>query len=186
MTIRKAQILDADDVVQLIYLAIKDIAYQLTGEDELDNVLLQLKSFYVEDGNRFSHHLIQVMELDQKVVGMILCYDGHEASKLYEPIWKHLHNIKQIPTPIIDTEADADEYYIDALAVAPAYQGKGIGKALFVAAEQFARQKQFSKIALNVDLLNERALALYTSLGYQADKQIIINNRPYWHMAKQL
>ena len=183
--IRFAETKDVHQVVKLIYLAIKDIAYQLTGETTYELAIAQLERFYLEEGNRFSRQLIQVKEVDNNVVGMILCYDGQAASQLYAPIWHHLKQ-KQIKEATIDNEADDDEYYIDALAVDPLHQGRGIAKQLFAAAEHYARIHQFGKIALNVDVTNEKALALYERLGYKKTKQIPINKRPYWHMVKPL
>lgn len=186
LNIRQAKSTDVDEVISLVYLAIKDIAYQLTGEQQYEEVIAQLKQFYLTEHNRFSASLVTVKTVDEKVAGMILCYDGTEAEQLYTPILNHLHDVKQLSTATIDDEADEDEYYIDALAVFPEYQGQGIAKELFIAAEQHAKLKGFNKISLNVDVDNVKAEQLYTRLGYRATKQISINHHPYSHMVKEL
>lgn len=186
LNIRQAKMTDVDDVISLVYLAIKDIAYQLTGEQHYEDVIAQLKKFYLSENNRFSANLVTVKTVDEKVAGMILCYDGLEAEQLYSPIIKHLHDVKLLSEATIDDEADEDEYYIDALAVFPEYQGHGIAKELFAEAEKNGKLKGFKKISLNVDLDNEKAEQLYTRLGYRSTKQITINGRPYWHMVKPL
>lgn len=184
--IRPANRSDVHEVTTLIYNAIKDIAYQLTGEEQYEPALAQLREFYLTEGNRFSYSLIQVMEHNNKVAGMILCYSGMAAPQLYEPIALHLRHKLDGVKPMIDKEAEEDEYYIDAIAVHPKEQGKGIAKALFQAAEDYARTNHFHSISLNVDQDNDRALALYEKLGYKTVKQLFINKRPYWHMVKRL
>ncbi|MGF7153975.1 GNAT family N-acetyltransferase [Novosphingobium gossypii] len=55
---------------------------------------------------------------------------------------------------------------IHDMAVAPAHRGKGIARALFAAIEAEARMLGACKITLEVLSGNERAKALYASLGY--------------------
>lgn len=65
------------------------------------------------------------------------------------------------------TEAEADEYFINNVAVFPSYQGYGVGKLLMNLAEQKAREAGLHKCALTVDIENERAVGLYQYLGYR-------------------
>ena len=55
---------------------------------------------------------------------------------------------------------------IHDLAVAPAFRGRGIGRALFAAIETEARALGAAKVTLEVLSGNETAKALYRSLGY--------------------
>jgi ribosomal protein S18 acetylase RimI-like enzyme len=186
MTIRLCSISNAAPVAELILLAIQDIAYQLTGESNEADVLRRLEKFISAEGNRFSHSCILVKEVDGKPVGMILCYHGSEAEKLYEPVIELLREVSGDSGIVIDQEADEDEYYIDAIAVDPNFQGRGIAKQLISAAEGQAVLSGYDKIALNVDQTNEGAHSLYRKLGYVADKTITIHHKPYWHMTKNL
>ena len=52
------------------------------------------------------------------------------------------------------------------LAVTPAAQGKGVGRALSEHVLAAARARGFRKVALNVLARNTRAVALYESLGF--------------------
>ena len=186
MTIRRATNQDAQAVAKLILLAIKDIGYKLTGKQTEAEVLEQLKQFYKRAGNRFSKDLFLLKENGQDIAGMILCYHGSEEERLNQPIIAHLVQHEGIENVQIDQEAEEDEYYIDALAVSPVYQGRGYATQLFAAAEQQAIHLNYHKIALNVDQTNEKAMMLYQKLGYETDKEITINGRPYWHMSKML
>ena len=186
MTIRPAEERDTSSVARLILLAIGDIGCQLTGETDERDILRKLETFIDAEGNRFSRSCILVKEEDGRPVGMILCYLGSEAERLYEPVLRHLRRKSGNATVTIDKEADEDEYYIDALAVDPSSQGRGYAKQLIAAAESRARELGCDKIALNVDLTNEDARALYAKLGFLADKEISIHRKPFWHMVKSL
>jgi ribosomal protein S18 acetylase RimI-like enzyme len=186
MTIRQASKQEGVQVAKLILLAIQDIAYQLTDENNEADVLKQLALFFETEGNRFSYSCIWVKEVDHELAGMILCYHGSQANRLYQPIIDHLRHSSGNPSTEVDQEADEEEYYIDALAVSPAYQGKGFAKELIAAAERHAAAMNYATIALNVDQGNEGAHRLYQRLGYEADKEILIHHKPYWHMIKAL
>ena len=55
---------------------------------------------------------------------------------------------------------------IHDLIVSPEARGEGVGKALFAAVEEIARDKGACKVTLEVLSGNEPAKALYASLGY--------------------
>lgn len=59
--------------------------------------------------------------------------------------------------------------HISDLAVAPAHEGNGVGKALLSHAEEWAREHRCTLMTLAVFPGNERARALYESSGYSAD-----------------
>ncbi|QMV43779.1 GNAT family N-acetyltransferase [Cohnella cholangitidis] len=186
MTIRVASAKDAEPLAKLVLLAIQDIAYQLTGQSNEAGVLEQLEKFIAAAGNRFSADCFLVEVNEYKPAGMILCYHGRDAQRLYQPVIDHLKQVTGDPDVQIDQEADEDEYYIDAVAVDPAFQGRGVAKMLISAAERRAMDRGYDKIALNVDQANDIAHSLYRKLGYAADKEITIHHKPYWHMTKAL
>ncbi|MFC5402119.1 GNAT family N-acetyltransferase [Cohnella soli] len=184
-TIRPSEPRDSASLAELVVLAIGGIANKLTGEKEETKVLSQLESWINEVGNRFSCSCYLVCEASDGVAGMILCYSGVDEENLNAPVLEHLRQVGN-PLVMIDREADEDEYYIDALAVRPAHQGKGIASALIEAAELRAAELGHPKISLNVDFDNDGARRLYERLGYEAGKRIEINGKPFRHMVKRL
>lgn len=186
MTLRQAVPADAVEVVPLLLDAIQDIGYQLTGASTEEEVKERLAYFFTREGNRLSHKHVLVKELDGKAAGMILCYHGQQAEAIDKPLLERLRELNPGAAVALDKEAEADEYYIDALAVSPAWKGRGIGTELIAAAEQYAKRQGFMKIALNVEQSNTRARALYQRLGYQTDKLTTIHGKPYDHMVKML
>jgi ribosomal protein S18 acetylase RimI-like enzyme len=59
-----------------------------------------------------------------------------------------------------------DVAYVYNVEIAEAMRGRGYGRAAMLAAEQYAREHGSAEIGLNVFGFNERARALYDSLGY--------------------
>lgn len=182
--IRQAKQEDASQVIALIMLAIDDLTIPFTGENNYDSAANILTQYFVTPGNRFSAELVTVDEQDGQITGMILCYYGKDMPELYTPI-EHILNERNLPFTL-EPEADLDEYYIDALAVSPAHQGKGIASQLMKHAEQKAAADGVNKIGLNVDFENPKAQDVYKRKGYVVDKKIMLHHKPYWHMVKQL
>ncbi len=68
-------------------------------------------------------------------------------------------------------------YYINAVAVYPQFQGRGIGRQLITEAESEAMAKAFEEISLHVFAENVRAVQLYESLGYrESGRQPVVHH----------
>ncbi|HEX8161109.1 MAG TPA: N-acetyltransferase [Pyrinomonadaceae bacterium] len=59
--------------------------------------------------------------------------------------------------------------HISALVVAPAGEGRGVGRALMDACEEWARSRGYRLLTLNVFARNARARGFYRRLGYGED-----------------
>ena len=59
--------------------------------------------------------------------------------------------------------------YVAVLATTQAAEGRGVGRHLLQAAEDWARQKRFRLICVDVFANNRRACAFYARQGYQDD-----------------
>ena len=58
------------------------------------------------------------------------------------------------------------------IAVAPAWQGQGIGTAIIAAFDDIARKNGLREVEIGVELENGRALALYQRLGFVEDRRV--------------
>jgi GNAT superfamily N-acetyltransferase len=71
--------------------------------------------------------------------------------------------------------SEEEDYYAGAcghvgdIVVAASARGRGVGRTLLRAAEQWARGEGYSLITLNVFLGNEKAARVYESVGYNAE-----------------
>lgn len=186
MTIRSGIKEDAQASARLLYDALHDVAHQLTGEASEQGALEVLEQYFTAEEGRLSHKQALVKEVDGMTAGVVIAYGGDQIAELDRPILERLRAIRQDPKVKLDKESDEDEYYIDTLSVSPHYGGQGIGTALIQAAEIKAKELNYNKIAMAVVTDNTKAYALYLRLGYQVDKEIMINGHVYYHMVKHL
>ncbi len=184
--IRPAHKNDAGAAAPLMYQALDDIAYMLTAANSEADVLAHLASFFQAEDNRLSYQNTLIAEVDGQVAGLVIIYHGRDAADLDRPLVERLRSLRNDPQASLDKEAAEDEFYIDTLSVFPQFGGRGIGSALLQAVEQLARQRDYNKLSLNVDVENERAYRLYQRLGYQSAKIITLYAHPYQHMLKYL
>lgn len=60
--------------------------------------------------------------------------------------------------------------YIGELVTAEAAEGRGVGRALVDACEEWARAQGFDAITLTTGAANQRALGFYAHLGFRAEE----------------
>jgi GNAT superfamily N-acetyltransferase len=72
-------------------------------------------------------------------------------------------------TTDVDYFTQQSHAHIEIVAVLPEAVGQGIGGALLARAEQWARQRGYRTITLNVFERNRAARAVYEHLGYQPE-----------------
>jgi len=177
---------DAKKAVELIHIAISDIAEQLTGETKKEKIRETLSQFFREENNRLSFQNMLVADVLGEVAGVIIFYPGEEAALLDEPILKLVRRKRNDEEILFDKEADKQDFYIDTLCVDDRFRGHGIGSMLLKEAEKIALQKGYYRISLNVAHDNPIARKLYEGIGYMKEKVIQINHHPYDYMVKTL
>lgn len=67
---------------------------------------------------------------------------------------------------IADGLTGVPEGYVSTLAVSSTAEGQGVGRALMVAAEDWARDRGYRLLTLETFAANDRARAFYRRLGY--------------------
>jgi ribosomal protein S18 acetylase RimI-like enzyme len=72
--------------------------------------------------------------------------------------------------------------YVNLFYVAPAFRGKGFGRAMHDRAEHYFRSWQADRIELDVSATNTRAVGFYRHLGYQL---VRVEGR-LWRMMRSL
>ncbi|MBR8462495.1 GNAT family N-acetyltransferase [Campylobacter sp. faydin G-105] len=182
--IKRADKKDAARCIELLNLAMDEIAFKLSGTDKRDESDEILRSFFVSEINRLSYNNIYVYRFDGKIVGVMCVYDGAKIEILDEPILSHLNSIGICDE--LDSECFDDEFYIDSIAVDESYRGRGIAKELIAYASVLAKQKGIKKVSLIVDIDKPKAKRLYESLGFSKDTEMIVCKHRYEHMIKEI
>lgn len=177
---------DVQQIMPLLHAAIGDIACTLTGVSDEQEAMNILADFYVEKGNRLSYEHVLVAWEGDAIAGMALGYGGDAAAKLDAPLLSRIHQEPAHAGYQILTEARPGEYYLDAVAVNPAYQGKGIARSLIGALENKAKDAGWPRLSLIALDDNENAMALYIRMGFAEDGELELAGHRYIRMVKQL
>ena len=95
-----------------------------------------------------------------------------------------LLDLNGVLAALIETIAEADHLLIENVAVAPAFQGRGLGRKLMAHAEQIAAASGFSETRLYTNKLFADNIALYRKLGYRIDREEVLAIGIAVHMSK--
>jgi ribosomal protein S18 acetylase RimI-like enzyme len=184
--IRQAIRSDAAKATPLIWQALGDLAFVLTGTAEVQETASILSDFFQQEDNRLSYQNTLVLEEERELVGLAIFYEGAKARKLDEPLERAAAVRSGDFNYCIPTEAEGSEYYLDTLSVIPRCQGRGYGRLLIEAGCNRARQLQHTCVALLVEVDNPAAKRLYDRLGFRADYTRLLAGHEYFHMVLRL
>ena len=87
---------------------------------------------------------------------------------------------------LIETIARSDHLLIENLAVAPALQGRGLGRRLMAQAEHVAGLRGLTEIRLYTNKRFEQNIQLYRTIGFRVDRQEGYRGGVVVHMSKML
>jgi len=177
LVVRPATPLDTQTASSLIHATMGGLADYLFGAGDPKRAVRVIGELFAQAQNRFSHQFADVVVEDGRATGILLSYPGRIMNRLNRSMAKQIWGIygalgfvdfvrRSLPLASL-REANADEYFINTLAVRPDSQGKGIGTHLLFHTEGKARSMHYAKCALTVDERNLRARLLYERLGYQ-------------------
>ena len=85
---------------------------------------------------------------------------------------------------LIETIDEPDHLLVENVAVAPAFQGRGLGRKLMAHAERLAAALGYREIRLYTNKLFAENVELYSALGYRVDREETIPAGTVVHMSK--
>ena len=97
-----------------------------------------------------------------------------------------LVHIDGVLAALIETIREPDHLLVENVAVAPSYQGRGLGRRLMAHAEALARELGFDTIRLYTNQRFTENIALYRRLGYRIDREETLPVGTVVHMSKSL
>ena len=114
----------------------------------------------------YTYRNTRVAEIDGKAVGALLSYPGDIYKELREKtfaeLWPEFFELHGNS----DQETEPGEYYLDSLAVLPAFRGQGIGRKLLQDGIRKGISLGYSKVALVADSDMPHLISLYESIGF--------------------
>lgn len=114
-----------------------------------------------------------------------LCYDPEQLAAEYDQLHLAAYAANGVLLGYLNLSPQTGtEVKMRQVAVAPEYQGKGVGRALVEASETLAKSLGFHKMVLHA---RETAMPFYTRLGYAtAGEQFEEVGIPHFRMEKNL
>lgn len=181
ITIRQATVLDSEFLARCLFEAFL-IDLKRFPADERDRYISQMADICRRDDTFYSWRNSVIAESDAQRAGALIAYD---ASSYEEMRLATLPRLAAFMKPIwgddfetMDDEAGEGEYYLDTLAVMPRFRHQGIATRLLQHGLSTATRLSLTA-SLAVDPDNSPALKLYESLGFSAQKRMIIFGDEY-------
>lgn len=142
LIIRSAVVEDAKELIDLIKRLDNETTFLLREPDEF-NLTLEQEQNFIKDKIDSEGSLFILAELDGKIIGTC----GLQGS--YRKRLRHTANL--------------------GIAISKDYWGLGIGRKLIETAVEWAKSSGISRITLEVDTRNYRAISLYTKVGFEVE-----------------
>ena len=167
----------------------------------------------------YSYTRSRVAEIDGEAAGVLISYPGDENARLRGYTWGLAAAAGENGIPVnvpgeapaeendtaldsasysasdfykyFPAECEADEYYLDSLAVRPAFRGKSYeyaglsdrpGHLLLQDGILLGRSKGYSRTSLIVDVTKPHLERYYASLGFRTEGEILFFGHPYHRM----
>jgi ribosomal protein S18 acetylase RimI-like enzyme len=183
---RAARATDADAAVPLLVEALDHLALELAGVGEWHDAVPLFRELFAARGNRYSHEYAQVLECDGAIAAVILAYPGRDEVALAEPVLERVRRRDPASDLRHEMESTPDEFYLDALAVAPAQRGRGHAARLIDAVCAQAHGEGYERVGLLVDGNKPGVKRLYQRLGFAVDGERQLAGHRHEHMVRVL
>lgn len=184
--IRQAFPTDSCEVAPLIVQAMEDLACTFVNSKDSKKAYPLFEYFFEQPANQYSFENALLYEVNGKIAGSIIGYDGSLLAKYREPFLVYIAEKYNVRNLKIDDETLKGEFYIDTISVYSKCQGQGIGKKLLRAIQIKAKNEGHKKIGLLVDLKNPKAKKLYSALGFKSIGSKQLGDGVYEHLQLNL
>ncbi|MDO5090953.1 MAG: GNAT family N-acetyltransferase [Cardiobacteriaceae bacterium] len=175
MGLRMARDSDAAALAALMWQAMPEVVAFWTGSDDEAVGKAFLERWCAARGNLYSYENTIVFEEEGVVAASITGYDGALWQALRAPI-------AAATGRTLPDETEAGEWYVDTVSVAPALQGRGMGKTMLAAFADHVRARGGSRVGLLVSLDKVAAKGLYERVGFVVAGEKALAGERYFHM----
>lgn len=165
-----------DPAVALLYESAKPYYDAYAGGSK--HARKMLEAVWPKRGHAASFESSRLVLAGDEIVGILAGFpvlDGDQLARQFVrltiprlPPWSWPRTLRHLRAAgLLSPHPPADAYYVDALAVAPAWRRRGIASLLLDDASALARAKGLTGVALDTGLHNDGARALYQACGFR-------------------
>ena len=164
-TIRDARRDDAPFLAKCIMAGMHFYDFETDVPEEI-SIYERLVECERRDDLLYTYRHSRIAEIDGVCAGSLLSYPGEIYSELrhrtFMELWPDLARMDADS----EMETGHGEYYLDSLAVVPAFRRRGVGSALLQDGIRIGQGLGFSRIALVADSGMPHLIRMYKSLGF--------------------
>lgn len=164
--LRDARPSDAPFLAECIMAGMHFTDFDKCMTDDMSLILKRLTLCEERPDTLYTYARTRVAELAGQPAGALLSYPGELYKELKESTFKEFWQAFFEEFAHDDPETEAGEYYLDSLAVLPAFRRQGIGRALLEDGIRIGRGLGYDQIALVADSDYPHLIRLYESVGF--------------------
>ncbi|MDE7127958.1 MAG: GNAT family N-acetyltransferase [Bacteroidales bacterium] len=124
------------------------------------------------DNTLYSYRKARVATISGTPVGCLISYGGESYADARELTFGMAEKVLGIDLSDTETETCDGEYYLDTMAIIPAFRGYGIGKKLLLDGIERGRRGGYGKVTLIVDKEYAHLKEYYASVGFKGDMEM--------------
>ena len=133
------------------------------------------------DDTLYSWRNARIATVEGIAVGCLISYDGGIYPEGRKRTFKYFADAGR-PMDNSEAETGPGEYYLDAMAIRPAFRGYGIGHVLMHDALDIAKARGIKKISLIVECSKPELRAYYAQLGFIPERELDAFGKRYLRM----
>ncbi len=168
-TLRDARIEDAPFLARCILAGMHLYDFEDNLDSELSSILDSITECERHTDTLYSYINTRIAEVDGQPAGALLSYPGEIYAVFREWTFRQYWPSMYARITDDDPETDPGEYYLDSLAIVPAYRKHGLGRALIKDGIRLGLEKGFSQIALVADTAFPHLPGIYATMGFVPD-----------------
>jgi ribosomal protein S18 acetylase RimI-like enzyme len=178
ITIRKAKIDDAEFIARGLLTAL------WVPEEEREQKLPIRKRLVEMDDSLYSWRNAHIAQYDGTDAAVLISYDGASYAAASALTFRYVRDHGEEDYTGMTHEAEAGEWYLDTLAVMPAFRRKGLATALLHRGIELCRQNPATqKCTLYVDPAHPWVVELYSSIGFRPEGEAFIFGQTFKKMS---
>ena len=185
ITLRDATMVDSPFIARVVLAGIDMLAIEQELPVAQRPIFEQLVEICRMDDTLYSYRNTRVAEVDGQVVGALVGYDGGRYAEMRAKTFGMVARNSGVELSQNAMETGAGEFYLDSMAVLPAFCGQEIGHRLMLDRMTWAQEKGFNSVTLLVDKDKPRLRKYYESLGFAMKEEMFVFGAWYDKLEKR-